>query len=112
MIKIIDFGFSTTCKPDKKIQFMCGTPHYMSPELAMRKDHYGQPADVWALGVLLFIMLTGKLPFNGDFEDDLYRRISQCKIKITDEYQSLSNKVKSLFKKIFTADQTKRITTE
>ena len=76
IIKIIDFGFSTSVKGDKKLQFSCGTPHYMSPELAQKKDYLGPPADIWALGVLLFIMLTGKLPFFGDFEDDLYRRIS------------------------------------
>ena len=75
-IKIIDFGFSTSVTPDKKLQFTCGTPHYMSPELAMKRDHYGPPTDVWALGVMLYVMLTGRLPFYGDFEDDLYRRIS------------------------------------
>ena len=82
-VKIIDFGFSV--KSDKKLSFCCGTPHYMSPELALKKDHYGAPTDIWALGVMLFIMLTGRLPFFGDFEDDLYRRISLGKYKFPQE---------------------------
>jgi serine/threonine protein kinase len=99
-IKIIDFGFSTSIKTDKKITFMCGTPHYMSPELAMKKDYYGLPADIWALGVILFIILTGRVPFTGDFEDDLYRRISQCKYKFPEDIP-LSTSAKNLLKKIF-----------
>lgn len=82
-IKIIDFGFSV--KSDKKLQFSCGTPHYMSPELALKKDHYGPPTDIWAMGIMLYIMLTGRLPFFGDFEDDLYRRISIGKFKFPEE---------------------------
>jgi serine/threonine protein kinase len=48
----------------------------MSPEVAQKKDHLGAPADIWALGVILFILLTGKMPFHGGFEEDLFRKIS------------------------------------
>ena len=47
----------------------------MAPELAAKRDYYGPPADVWAIGVMLYVMLTGRIPFYGDFEDDLFRRI-------------------------------------
>jgi serine/threonine protein kinase len=57
----------------------------MSPELAQKKDHYGPPADIWATGVMLYIMLIGRLPFFGEFEDDLYRRIAKGKFKIPDD---------------------------
>jgi serine/threonine protein kinase len=79
--KIIDFGFSTRVKNayETKLQFHCGTPIYMSPELATKKDYVGAASDVWALGIILFILITGKLPFYGAFEDDLVRKISQVK---------------------------------
>lgn len=75
----------------------------MSPELAMKKDYYALPADIWGLGVMLFIIITGRVPFTGDFEDDLYRRISLCKYKFPENI-SLSNSFKNLIKKIFCPD--------
>ena len=60
---------------DTKLTYICGTPKYMSPELASKKDYLGTPADIWALGVILFILLTGKIPFFGAFEEDLLRKI-------------------------------------
>ena len=81
ILKLIDFGFSVSVKNNQKISFTCGTPHYMAAELAQKKDYYGPPADIWALGVMLFILLTGRVPFHGEFEDDLYRKISQAKFK-------------------------------
>ena len=81
-VKIIDFGFSTVLKGDRKLTFSCGTPHYLAPELALKKDYHGKPADMWALGVILYALLTGKLPFSADFETDLYRRISLGKFQI------------------------------
>jgi serine/threonine protein kinase len=74
-IKIIDFGFSIKATADQKLTLHCGTPHYMDPDISKKKDYNGQAADVWALGVILFILLTGKLPFFGEFEQDLYRKI-------------------------------------
>lgn len=64
-IKIIDFGFSVVTQKDKLLNIYCGTPSYMSPELAMKKDYQGWHADVWALGVLLYVFLCGKFPFKG-----------------------------------------------
>lgn len=64
-IKIIDFGFSILMQKDRLLNVFCGTPSYMSPELATKKDYQGWHADVWALGVLLYVFLCGKFPFRG-----------------------------------------------
>jgi len=62
----------------------------MAPELAMKKEHLGQPADIWALGVMPFIMITGNDPFFGEFEDDLYRRISLGKYSFGNSEDEIS----------------------
>ena len=65
-IKLIDFGFSTVCQPGKKLKVFCGTPSYMSPEIVSKKEYSGPAADIWALGVVMYVMLTGYLPFKSD----------------------------------------------
>jgi MAP/microtubule affinity-regulating kinase len=84
-IKIIDFGFATSCRPNERLTINCGTPHYMDPDLAKRANYLGQAADVWALGVILFILLTNKLPFFAEFEADLFRKIQNSKFKFPNE---------------------------
>ena len=74
-IKIIDFGFSLEVKKDQIVNLHCGTPHYMDPDLAKKGPYSAQAADIWAAGVILYIIYVGKLPFFGDFEADLFRRI-------------------------------------
>jgi MAP/microtubule affinity-regulating kinase len=87
-IRIIDFGFAT-CQPGgKKAKLFCGTPSYMAPEIVSKKEYSGQPADVWALGVLLFTMLTGKLPFRGMSNADLYRKIQRGMFSVPAEVSS------------------------
>ena len=74
--KIIDFGFSTCIEKDKKIKIFCGTPSYMAPQVVQRKEYRGEGADVWALGVMLFVCITGIFPFKGSTDQELYKKIN------------------------------------
>lgn len=69
MIKIIDFGFAAFTMDqagrNQRLKIFCGTPSYMAPELVRKHEYDGQQVDMWALGVLLYAMLTGAFPFRG-----------------------------------------------
>jgi serine/threonine protein kinase len=71
-IKLIDFGFSTVLTGDKKLKLFCGTPNFMAPEIVTKKDYDGTSADIWACGVVLFVLLTGSFPFKGANDKELY----------------------------------------
>ena len=110
-IKIIDFGFSLRASAEDKLTIYCGTPHYMDPDLARKMPYNGQAADVWACGIILYIILVGKLPFFAEFEQDLFRKIQSGKfVSVPSEIGD--SKVRHLFKQIFEVDQSKRITAE
>ena len=74
-IKIIDFGFSLASKKENRLESYCGTPHYMDPDIVKKVPYNSFAADIWAAGVILYIIYVGKLPFFGEFEADLYRKI-------------------------------------
>ena len=64
-VKLIDFGFSTCIPHEKKVKIFCGTPSYMAPELVRKSEYDGRQVDMWALGVLLYALLSGTFPFKG-----------------------------------------------
>lgn len=64
-IKIIDFGFSCLAPKNKLLNFFCGTPSYMSPEIINKINYCGYTPDLWSIGVLFYILLYGVFPFKG-----------------------------------------------
>ena len=75
-VKLIDFGFSIL-SPKKRLRLFCGTPSYMSPEIVLKKEYRGGPADVWAIAVVLFTIYCGSFPFRSPIERELYRKITK-----------------------------------
>ena len=81
--KLVDFGAAKEGGADTFLMSMQGTPAYMAPEVAQQRAHKGGPADVWALGVLLYNLVSGgAFPFWGKNMDELRRNISQQQLKI------------------------------
>jgi MAP/microtubule affinity-regulating kinase len=105
--RLIDFGFSTCIPHERKVKMFCGTPSYMAPEIVSRTEYSGAPADIWALGVLLFALLCGKFPFKGANDKELYSFICTKEILFPDH---VSTSARKFLAKIFLKDPSKRPT--
>ena len=77
---LTDFGFAKALKPGERAYTVCGTPDYLAPE-TLRQQGCNRAADFWAVGVLLFEMMTGYPPFHGQTHSDLYRRITTGRMR-------------------------------
>jgi len=108
-IKIIDFGFSTCIPNDKRIKIFCGTPSYMAPEIVLKTEYCGPPADIWAVGVLLFTMLSGQFPYRGATDEELYNKICKADYHVPPEVLNhLSVEALDLISKLFTINADER----
>ena len=65
--KLIDFGFAAIQDDENTLSAHCGTPSYMAPEIVNKKS-YGNSVDIWACGIVLYVMLTGVFPFKANNE--------------------------------------------
>ncbi len=73
MIKVIDFGTSQSFDPNSKMHQTYGTPYYIAPEILA--GEYTEKCDVWSCGVILYILLSGKPPFDGDTDEEILRNV-------------------------------------
>ncbi|KJP86907.1 CAMK/CAMKL/AMPK protein kinase [Plasmodium fragile] len=74
-IKLIDFGLSTVYEKNNLLRTSCGSPFYTSPEILLGNKYHGELTDVWSLGVILFLLLNRKLPFNHTNLNVLFQEI-------------------------------------
>ncbi|XP_045783516.1 serine/threonine-protein kinase PLK4 isoform X1 [Maniola jurtina] len=106
-VKIADFGLATQLNgPDEKHVTMCGTPNYISPEVASRELH-GLPADVWGLGCMLYTLLVGSPPFHTKHVKTTLNKVINADYKIPGE---LSVQAQDLLQKLLCKDPSTRIT--
>ena len=106
-IKLIDFGFANIYSPRGYLETNCGSPLYASPEIVQGVKYVGPEVDIWSLGVILFAMLTGTLPFEDEQLKGLYAKI--C----AGNYQApsyLSPEARDLLKMMLTVDPKQRAT--
>jgi len=108
-IKIADFGFSNEFEDGTKLDTFCGSPPYAAPELFQGKKYDGPEVDVWSLGVILYTMASGSLPFDGQNLKELKERVLKGKYRIP---FYLSTDCESLIKKFLVVNPAKRTTLE
>jgi calcium-dependent protein kinase len=77
-IKVIDFGTSCLFQPENKLHAKYGTPYYIAPEVIERD--YDHRCDVWSAGVIMYILLCGKPPFNGASDNEIMERVKQGRV--------------------------------
>ena len=108
-VKLIDFGTSDKMKKGQKLDLQVGTPYYTAPEVLNNKG-YNEKCDLWSCGVMMYLMLCGKQPFNGENDDEIYEKIHLCKIDFNDEeWDNISHDAKDLIKKLLIKDVNKRL---
>uniref|UniRef100_A0A665UF59 non-specific serine/threonine protein kinase n=1 Tax=Echeneis naucrates TaxID=173247 RepID=A0A665UF59_ECHNA len=104
-IKIADFGFSNEFTVGSKLDTFCGSPPYAAPELFQGKKYDGPEVDVWSLGVILYTLVSGSLPFDGQNLKELRERVLRGKYRIP---FYMSTDCENLLKKLLVLNPVKR----
>ncbi|XP_051549424.1 serine/threonine-protein kinase MARK1-like isoform X1 [Myxocyprinus asiaticus] len=104
-IKIADFGFSNEFTIGSKLDTFCGSPPYAAPELFQGKKYDGPEVDVWSLGVILYTLVSGSLPFDGQNLKELRERVLRGKYRIP---FYMSTDCENLLKKLLVLNPGKR----
>ncbi|XP_010885854.1 MAP/microtubule affinity-regulating kinase 3 isoform X9 [Esox lucius] len=108
-IKIADFGFSNEFTMGNKLDTFCGSPPYAAPELFQGKKYDGPEVDVWSLGVILYTLVSGSLPFDGQNLKELRERVLRGKYRIP---FYMSTDCENLLKRFLVLNPAKRGTLE
>lgn len=109
-IKIIDFGLSKKTKTKKsKLATMVGTPYYVAPEVL--EGFYSFECDLWSIGVIMYILLSGYLPFSGNTRAEVFERVKSADYNFNQkEWDNVSQNAKDLITEMLTTNRKNRIT--
>jgi calcium/calmodulin-dependent protein kinase I len=116
-MKLIDFGYAGLWREDKQLTGLCGTPDYVAPEVLTWYDDddngtpYGKGSDLWSLGVLLYVILSGCSPFSADEEELLLKQVAEAKYEFFEnEWKNVSANAKDIITRLLVVDPAKRLT--
>ncbi len=108
-VKLIDFGTAKLFSEGNKHRALVGSSYYIAPEVI--KGKYDEACDIWSVGVIMYIMLTGTPPFNGDEDDEILQAVSKGRYDTSSpQYQALSPNAKDLLTKLLKYNPSERIT--
>ena len=108
IVKIGDFGLSKYFKNDEiRLKTNCGSPCYSAPEVLRGNKYKPKPVDIWGIGIILYCMVCGELPFEDEKEDILVRKVTLCNYTCP---LFVNDIFKSFFKKILCQNPNERIT--
>ncbi|CAD7695556.1 unnamed protein product [Ostreobium quekettii] len=111
-VKLSDFGLGAatvtqSMSSDGFLKTTCGTPNYVAPEVLKRRGYHGAPADIWSLGVVLYVTAAGKLPFDDRSLPRLFNKIAMADYEMPPH---LTPELQDLLRKLMCPDPQKRIT--
>lgn len=100
-VKIADFGMAALQPSGSWLRTACGSPHYCAPEIVSGSRYDGEEVDVWSCGVILYVMLTGRLPFCGEDLDETFDLVRHGVFRMPED---LSIEAKSLIRRMLEVD--------
>lgn len=107
-VKLSNFGLAEFCSQSNLLSQPCGTLHYVAPEVL--RGQYGRPSDAWTLGVVLFLMVYGSYPFDGDSCSEVMRNVISSEPDWSDSCYALSNGCRDMLRCLLVKDPGKRLT--
>lgn len=112
-VKLCDFGVSKHLKDHNEVMTeQCGTPAYIAPEILKDKGYKGFGVDIWSLGVCLYAMLYGTVPFKANNMSELHQLILKAKYSLKDDKVEISDDAKNLIRALLEPDPSKRLNIE
>ncbi|KAM0749587.1 Pkinase-domain-containing protein [Meredithblackwellia eburnea MCA 4105] len=105
-IKIADFGMAALEKTGKLLETSCGSPHYASPEIVSGFTYHGSSSDIWSCGIILFALLTGRLPFDDENIRELLAKVKKGRFTMPEELPAAAQ---DLIRKMLDVDPERRI---
>lgn len=110
-LKIIDFGTAAEYKPGEKLKTTHGTSYYIAPEVLFKS--YDERCDVWSVGVILYILISGKPPFDGDDDQEITEQVKKGKYKLSGGvWDVVSQDARDLITQMLEFDYTKRVSSK